>query len=91
MRSCWKVPFIAPNFFKNRFLKRKIYKIKIRHSIIPYIFSNRRVLIYNGRFYSSIDILSSYIGFRFGDFCLTKTSRTFVHIKKKVKKKSKKK
>ena len=48
MRSAWKVPFISSNFFQKKFIKAKEFKTRLRYSLIPATFVNKKVLVYNG-------------------------------------------
>jgi len=45
--------------------------------------------LYNGRLMFPITILESMVGFRFGEFVLTKRLEGGIHVKKKKKKKKK--
>lgn len=86
MRSCWKIPFINKKYFEKCFLKKRIFKIKYKNSIISHNFLDKKVFIYNGRHSKSLNILSSMIGYKFGEFILVKTSKIYIHLKKSKKK-----
>lgn len=89
MRAAWKIPYINLKYLKNSFFKQKILKIKYKNSIIGQNFKNRNILLYNGKEYLKVDINSQKIGYKFGEFILTKCSYFYRHLKKS-KKKSKK-
>jgi ribosomal protein S19 len=90
LRSAWKLPYISLLFFQNRFLKNSIEKIRIRNSIIPSIFMDNRkkIYVFNGIWYLSINISNIMMGCKFGEFSYTKRSDKQTHLKQKRKKKS---
>ena len=91
MRSCWKLPFIHKKYFENYYKKKKNLKIKYKNSIISHYFIGKKINIYTGKTYNTINILSNMIGYKFGEFILTKTFENFIHKKKKKSKKKTKK
>jgi ribosomal protein S19 len=72
-RSKWKGPFIHLKFFKKKFLKNKFYKIWSRDSIILSHFLNYKFLIYCGKVFKNLIITREKIGFKFGEFCTTRS------------------
>jgi ribosomal protein S19 len=90
-RSIWKLPYIHTVFFKKRFFFKNFFNLKIRNSVIPSSFCDKRIRIYNGIWYLSKDIALNVVGFKVGEFSFTKRSDTQIHLKFKSKKKSKKK
>lgn len=89
MRSAWKIPYINPKYFENSFLKKRVFKIKYKNSIIGQNFIDKKVSIYNGKFTATLTISSQMVGFKFGEFIPVKISTFYRHLKKS-KKKSKK-
>lgn len=89
-RSKWKGPFISSNIIKIRTsLKRNLKSnllIWSRNSIIPGFLINQRVLIHNGKVFRPILINQNMIGFKCGEFSLTRT-RSNKKFKKEQKKK----
>jgi len=83
-RSKWKGPFVLP---LNSIQELKTPKIWARHSVIPSSFLGKTVLIHNGNTFKKVLITKEKIGYKFGEFSLT---RQF-SLKKKVLPKSKKK
>lgn len=90
-RSAWKLPYISLIFFQNRFLLKPISNTKIRNSIIPVIFIDKKIkiCIFNGIWYLSVLMSNTMLGCKFGEFSYTKRSDRQTHIKKKSKKKPK--
>jgi len=90
-RSSWKLPYISLIFFQNRFLTKSVSNIRLRNSIIPFIFLDKKikVCIFNGIWYLSTIMSINMMGCKFGEFSFTKRSDTQTHLKRKVKKKPK--
>ena len=90
-RSSWKLPYISLLLFRRKFLTKTNLNIKIRNSVIPYIFIDKKIKIniYNGIWYLSTILSNSMLGFKLGEFSYTKRSDTQTHLKKKRKKKTK--
>lgn len=90
-RSSWKLPYISSLFFQRRFLNNLNSNVRLRNSVVPYIFIERKLKlnIYNGIWYLSTLFTNSMLGFKFGEFSYTKRSDTQTHLKKKRKKKPK--
>lgn len=85
------MPYIAPSYFQKRFLERENIKFRLRNSLIPFIFIDKKIKIRisNGIWYLSVQAANNMLGFKFGEFSLTKRSDTQTHLKKKRKKKTK--
>lgn len=49
-RSSWKLPYISSLFFQRRFLNNLNSNVRLRNSVVPYIFIERKLKlnIYNG-------------------------------------------
>jgi len=73
MRSCWKLPFIHKNYFSNCYLGNNKFKIKYKYSCISPNFIDKKIILYNGKVFNTIDINANMIGMKFGEFILTKT------------------
>lgn len=85
-RSKWKVPYVDINEVKKAFFKKKKI-IKSRSSTIPFLLLNKTVEVYNGRFYRKVLVTRNKVGFKFGEFALTRNaSRKFINLKKNKKK-----
>lgn len=77
-RAKWK----GPNIDWHTLSRKKINpKLWTRSSIIPKILLNTIVSVYNGREFKRVTITKNKIGFKFGEFSLT---RKFT-MKKKIK------
>ena len=88
-RSVWKVPYISNIFFSNLFKKTKVFNIWQRSSIIPNSFLNRKLRVHNGIWLLTLNIKSSMVGHKFGEFSFSKRMGKEIHLKKKNKKKNK--
>ena len=91
-RAKWKGPFFDLNLFKKiSTIQSKTpqnwwnKKLRTRNSVIPKMLVGRAVYVYNGHFFKKLNISTEQVGFKFGDFCFTRT------IGKKKPKKLKKK
>jgi len=91
-KSRWKLPYIHSSFFK----KRKIFSTKtlglsnFRNSTIPATFCGRRCYIHNGAWALTTKIEENMIGFKVGDFSITKKFNGQRGLKRKTHKRSKK-
>jgi len=75
MRSKWKGYYKYIYLYSNN----KIYK---KSSVITLEFLNKRVLVYNGNKFISLLVKESMLGHRFGEFVLTKSLGSKIHVKK---------
>lgn len=89
-RSVWKLPYIHSVFFKKRIFNKSSILLKIRHSVIPSNFIDKRIRVYNGIWYLSKDVTTGMLGIKLGQFSFTKKSDKQLHKKRRTKKKSKK-
>ena len=71
-RSVWKVPYFSKIFFSNFMRKGKFNNIWFRNSKISSIFIDKNVFVHNGKFLLFVDIKSSMLGHKFGEFVFTK-------------------
>lgn len=81
-RAIWKGPFID-KFLLNESFLNKTPKIWSRRSIILSNLIGKAVLIHNGNTFKRILITREKVGFKFGEFCST---RTFIPKVKPLKK-----
>lgn len=89
MRSRWKFPFLAkfvlcPNLFQKRLLLRS------RNILISKGFVGKKLSLYNGKWYQSLNILNNHLGYRLGSLVPTRRCDIGLHAKKKSKKNIKK-
>jgi small subunit ribosomal protein S19 len=90
MRSSWKLPFI--DYITYHKLKQKkeenlIISSKSRNSTIVPKMLNRIIKVYNGSKFNVLKIKEEHVGYKLGDFAITKKRCIF---KKKMKRKNKK-
>lgn len=84
-RSIWKGPFLDSSFFKKT--QPATSKIWSRGSSIPAFLIGKTVLVHNGKEFKTLGITREKVGFKFGEFILT---RTFTNKYKNIKLKKKK-
>jgi len=68
-RSNWKGNFIEKSILKKA---EKDIRIWCRHSVVPSNFVGLSVFIHNGKEFKKILITREKVGFKFGDFVLTR-------------------
>ncbi len=90
-RSKWKGPYIHFKFLKKKFLENKLFKIWSRDSIILSYFINYKFLIHNGKIFKNFIVTREKIGYKFGEFCMTRSKYFHKNKLKIVTKKAKKK
>jgi len=88
MRSIWKIPYINYINLRN---KSFLYEKLSRNTFISSILLNKRVRVYNGKKFLFLRIKKTMLGFKLGEFCVTKALGYTIHQKKKKKKSSKRK
>ena len=80
-RSSWKFNYINSYVYKNLFLSKfrsfKAIKFFCRSAIIPKIFFKKTVLIYKGNIFAKIIFNKYHIGFKFGEFSVTRKPFNF--------------
>ena len=89
-RSSWKFKYthkhIYKNIFLNKFKFKKIKRIFCRNSIVPKIFSKNAIQVYKGGVFSKIFFTKFSVGFKIGEFALTRKPFSFpLKLKKKKK------
>ena len=89
IRSLWKP--IYQDYALFRKLKNNQIQIKIwsRASTITKNYLNKKVYVYNGKFFISLYIKKEMVGYKFGEFVYTKKGGYSIHKKKKKNKKNK--
>jgi len=67
---------------------QKSYTIYKKSSIIPNVFINKTISIHNGLFFNKFIVKdASVVGYKFGQFVLTKRGGSFIHKNNKIAKK----
>jgi len=88
-RSLWKGPFIDPIFVKNKKAQENVNsKIWCRSSVIPSSLIGETVFVHNGKEFKRLLINREKVGFKFGEFSL---SRKYTLKQKSIKIPAKKK
>ena len=90
-RSSWKFNYINSNIYKNIF-KNKLKKVKIpklfcRSSLIPRLFLKKKITLYKGCSFIKILFTKYHLGYKSGEFGVTR--KPFNFPRKETKKKSK--
>lgn len=85
-RSSWKLNYLPKSIIK-QINKKKTLTIWTRDAVIPASLLNRLVKIHNGKEYKTIKITQEKIGFKFGEFSLTRKPYIYKGKKKNIKKK----
>lgn len=85
-----KIPFIANSLLKrveslNRQRKKKVITTWSRSSIIVPIMIGHTIAVYNGKEHLPVLITEQMVGHKLGEFSLTRTFRSHVKKKKKLK------
>jgi len=83
-RSVWKGPYVEPLFFEKSIKKEKTFiRTKSRSSyILPYLVG-KTIKVYNGKTYVPIRVKEEMVGYKLGEFVLTRLRHVY---KKKSKK-----
>jgi small subunit ribosomal protein S19 len=82
-RSIWKNPFSENQIFKDIYLSldsKKPIRLLNRHTVIFPTFIGRIFSVYNGKNFVNIQISEKMIGYKFGEFVLTR--KKAIHKKK---------
>jgi ribosomal protein S19 len=75
-RSKWKI-----SFFEQSLLKSNTKKVRARSSVIPSCLINKSIFIYTGLDFKKIYVSREKVGFKAGEFALTRGRKS-----KKIKK-----
>ena len=86
-RSKWKGPYIDSNIIKNIKLlnKKKISPIISRNSSVIPKFVGITFKVHNGKTFLEISVSKEMIGYKFGEFSITRGKFSFKKKKKKSK------
>lgn len=87
-KSVWKFNHVDGSIYKNIFLNKikgscKILKIFSRKSTVPKIFSKKNIQLYKGNVLTRIGFSRFNIGFKVGEFNITRKPFSFPKKKKK--------
>lgn len=92
-RSSWKIPYVAPIFFDEKFIKSKSSFLKLwnRRSIISkrLLQYGQKVSIYSGKTWKSFYPRDVMLGLKLGEFCFTKVFGRFISLSVTLKAKKK--
>lgn len=80
-RPKWKLPFIHTRLFKLK--ERSNWITKLRCSIISIKFIYSTIKVYNGIWFLSNPIIHNKVGFKLGQFSLTRRCDPLIHSKVK--------
>jgi ribosomal protein S19 len=73
-RSKWKGPFIHSKFLKSTpLLKSSLVTVWSRNSIILSHFVGYKFLIYSGNTFKKFFVTREKVGYKFGEFCTTRS------------------
>jgi ribosomal protein S19 len=83
-----KMPLVYKQCYLNVLKAKTSYTIYKKSSIIPSIFINKTIDIHDGLFFSKFLVKDeSVLGYKFGQFVLTKRGGAFIHKDNKIAKK----
>jgi small subunit ribosomal protein S19 len=93
-KSAWKLPYISQLFFTKKFNyvkedekgKEPKYPIWSRRSLISKNFISKKVRLYNGLKFLTVEIGPLMVGHKMGEFSITKVLKNSGKKKKKGKK-----
>lgn len=90
-KSRWKLPYIQSSFFKKTKLRKwkDIPYTTLRNSTIPYTYIGKRGYVYNGAWKSTILIDEKMVGFKIGEFVITKQFDKQLQRKRKTQRRTK--
>lgn len=88
-RSSWKFNFINSSLYKNTFISKfkniKITKLFSRSTIVSKIFLKKTVLMYKGNMFIKMLFTKHHMGFKMGEFGVTRKPFNFPKKDKKTK------
>ncbi len=88
-RSSWKFFYINSNLYKysylNKFKNIKITKIFCRSSVVSNFLLKKTILLYKGNLFTKILFNKYHLGFKLGEFAVTRKPFNFPKKDKKVK------
>ena len=81
-RSIWKKFFVDSFLVKSVKSLSNVKKIWSRRSSIPSSLVGKTVLVHNGKDFKKLSVKREHLGFKFGEFSLTKKYTKKIVIKK---------
>ena len=77
-RARWKGSFVEKFALNKLNAKSNLNYINIwsRRSVIPSSFISKKVFVYTGNRFKPVFITREKVGFKFGEFCITRNSQT---------------
>jgi len=90
-RSRWKNYFIHFKFLKKKILNQSTLVLWSKNSVSTEVLIDKKLIVYCGKFFKNIYISNLKIGFKIGEFCLTRSKFFHKNKLKVVKNLSKKK
>jgi len=90
-RASWKGSFVEKFALNKLNVKSNsnYFNIWSRRSVIPSNFISKKVFVYTGNRFKPVFVTRDKIGFKFGEFCMTRNANIKKEIKKKKLKKKK--
>ena len=86
-KSIWKFNHIDGNIYKNIFLNKfkqlKLLKVFSRKSTVPKLFQKKNIQLYKGNLFTKINFTKYNIGYKIGEFNITRKPFSFPKKKKK--------
>ena len=86
-KSTWKFNHIDGNIYKNIFLNKfkcfKFLKVFSRKSTVPKLFFKKNLQLYKGNVFTRINFTKFNIGYKLGEFNITRKPFSFPKKKKK--------
>jgi ribosomal protein S19 len=86
-KSAWKSSHLDGTIYKsiflNKFKKCKFTRIFSRNSVIPKIFVKKNINLYKGNIFTKISFTKYNIGYKIGEFNITRKPFSFPKKKKK--------
>lgn len=86
-KSAWKFNHTDGNIYKNIFLNKfkycKFVKVFTRKSTVPKIFLKKSIQLYKGNVLTKINFTKFNVGFKIGEFNITRKPFSFPKKKKK--------
>ena len=85
-RSIWKGFYVVRNILKNKKKTRKnFFKMWNRNSVIPSFFLGKTIFVHNGKQFHKVYITREKVGYKFGEFSLTRKNFKKIILKNKKK------
>ncbi len=85
-RSVWKGFYISKSILKKiNITKKNYFRIWDRSSAIPSFLIGKTALVYNGKYFHKVFITLEKVGYKFGEFSLTRKNFKKLVVGKKKK------